>query len=204
MILADIFLICTQGDIIGIFGLNGSGKSTLLKIIFGSIKGDQCFVRINDQVQKRAAYRSQLIAYLPQDGFLVPELFLRECLELFIPKERRQLFFADKHLIKIRNSRVRDLSGGELRYFETKLLLWSSRPFVLLDEPFAGLSPIASESIRKEIKKASETKGIILTDHNFREVHQCVNRILLLDECVLKEVKDPTELRFYGYYEKMD
>ena len=200
-ILADVYLSCFPGDIIGLFGRNGTGKSTLLKIIFGSLKGDRSCIRINGTIQKHGAYRSSLLAFLPQDGYLLPELSLAKCVELLLPKEHRKDFFADKHLFKIRRSKVSEMSGGEQRYAEIKLILWGKAPFILLDEPFQGLSPIVSESVREHIKIASQTKGIILTDHNFREVHKCVNRIMLLNDCYLKEVREPSDLIPFGYYE---
>lgn len=202
VILSDVYLSCSPGDIIGLFGRNGTGKSTLLKIIFGTMKGDRSFIRINGKVQRGAAFRSGMLAYLPQHDFLLPKLTLMKIAELYLPKERRKEFFGDKNLFKIRNSKAGELSGGELRYTEIKLILWCDTPFILLDEPFNGLSPIAAEAIREQINIAAQSKGIILTDHNFREVHKCVNRIMLLHDCYLKEVKDPEELIPYGYYEK--
>lgn len=201
-ILADVYLSCVPGDIIGLFGRNGTGKSTLLKIIFGTLKGDRSFVRINGKVQKGAAFRSGLLAYLPQHDFLLPQLTLAQTAALYLRAEDRQFFFADKLLFRLRHSKVRELSTGELRYLEIKLILWRPVPFILLDEPFNGLSPIVAESVREQIAQAALTKGIILTDHNFREVHKCVNRILLLHDCYLKEIKEPEELIPYGYYEK--
>lgn len=200
-ILSDIYLSCSPGEVIGLFGRNGTGKSTLLKIIFGTMKGDRSFIRINGKVQKREAFLSRLLAYLPQHNFLLPNLSITKTVELYIPKEVKNDFLADKHLFKLRNSKVKELSGGEQRYLEIKLILFSEAPFILLDEPFNGLTPITAEAIRDHIKKASLSKGIILTDHNFREVHKCVNRIMLLNDCYLKEVKEPEELIPYGYYE---
>lgn len=200
-ILADVYLSCVPGDIIGLFGRNGTGKSTLLRIIFGSLKGDRSCIRINGKIQKKAAYRSGLLGFLPQEGYLPNNLSLSECVELLLGKEYRKDFFADKHLFRIRKSKVSEMSGGEKRYAEIKLILWGKAPFILLDEPFQGLSPIVSESIREHIKIASQSKGIILTDHNFREVHKCVNRIMLLNDCYLKELRDPNDLIPFGYFE---
>ena len=97
-ILADVYLSCVPGDIIGLFGRNGAGKSTLLKIIFGSLKGDRSCIRINGKIQKQAAYRSGLLGFLPQEGYLPNNLSLAECVELLLGKEYRKDFFADKHL----------------------------------------------------------------------------------------------------------
>ena len=203
-ILTDVYLCCRPGDIIGLFGRNGTGKSTLLKIIFGTLKGDRSFVRINGKVINGPAYLTRLITYLPQHDFLPHYLTISEVVRSFIPDALYKNFLADRHLFKIRNSKVAHLSGGELRYLEIKLILYSKAPYILLDEPFNGLSPIAAEAIRVHIAECAKTKGIILTDHNFREVHKAVNRIMLLHDGYMKEVKEKEELIPYGYYQPVE
>lgn len=200
MILSDVYLCCRPGDIIGLFGRNGTGKSTLLKIIFGTLKGDRSFVRINGQIQNTPSFLSGKIAYLPQHPFLPGQQKIRQMLDLYLGKERVKEFLADPFLFKSRNLKVGELSGGAQRYLEIKLTLSSPVPYVLLDEPFNGLSPVAAEAVREHIRRNALTKGIILTDHNYREVHKVVNRIMLLDECYLKPIEDPRELIRYGYY----
>ncbi len=200
-ILSDVYLCCCPGDIIGLFGRNGEGKSTLLKIIFGTLKADRSFVRINGQVQKWPAYLSGLVAYLPQHNYLLLNHTVEQLTALYISLENRKLFLADKFLFKYKKEKIKNLSGGEQRYLEIKLILYCSAPYILLDEPFNGLYPLAAEAIREHIAFVSQTKGIILTDHNFREVHKVVNRIMLLDNCSLKEVKSIENLTVYGYYE---
>lgn len=90
---------------------------------------------------------------------------------------------------------------GEHRYLAVKLALYSNTPYILLDEPFSGVSPVVAEQIRKLITEVSHTHGIILSDHNFREVHKVVNRITLLDQGYLKEIQHVEELIPYGYYQ---
>jgi len=81
-----------------------------------------------------------------------------------------------------------------------KLLLYTPAPYLLLDEPFASLSPVANEAIREHIFIASRRKGIILADHNFREVHKTASRFYLLHDGYLHEVHNKKELIPYGYY----
>ena len=76
-VLSDIFIICKQGDIIGLLGRNGSGKSTLLKIIFGALKADHKFVKVNDKQVKSLYDNRNLIQYLPQDSFLPTHITMR-------------------------------------------------------------------------------------------------------------------------------
>lgn len=201
-ILTDVYLSLRKGDIVGLFGRNGTGKSTLLKIIFGTLKGDRSFIRIDGKIQKQQAFRSGKIAYLPQHNFLLPKQTLPELLNLYIPKEQHKEFLADPLLFKQRKEQTRNLSGGTLRYLEIKLILYSKAPYLLLDEPFNGLSLLAAKAVREQITQSAQNHGILLTDHNFREVHKIVNRILLLDQGYLKEIKEPRKLIPYGYYQE--
>jgi ABC-type lipopolysaccharide export system ATPase subunit len=75
------------------------------------------------------------------------------------------MFLSDTFLFKMRNSKIKNLSGGELRYLEIKLILYSSAPYILLDEPFNGLYPLAAAAIREHIIAVSQAKGIILSDY---------------------------------------
>lgn len=200
-ILADVYLKCCRGDIIALFGRNGTGKSTLLNIIFGTLKADRRFVRIDGEVMNGPAFRSGQIAYLPQHPFLPSHLKVSQVVDLCIAPEERKNFMADKILIRLRTSRICEMSTGEQRYLETKITLFSPAPYILLDEPFSGVSPVLAERIRELLTESAHTHGIILADHNYREVHKIANRITLLHDCYLKEVKNVEELIPYGYYQ---
>lgn len=200
-ILTDIYLKCCPGDIIALFGHNGTGKSTLLKIIFGSLKGDRNFIRIDEQVIKGPAFQSGLIAYLPQHPFLPSHLKVSEVVDLCIPPEDKKRFLGDKFLFRLRTSRICEISTGEKRYLEIKSILFNPAPYLLLDEPFNGISPVVAEELRAYIAESSRTRGIILSDHNFREVHKIANRITLLENGYLKEINNRNELIPYGYYQ---
>ncbi len=198
-VLTDIYLRCEPGEIIALFGWNGCGKSTLLHIIFGTLACERKFIRINGKVQNKPAYRSGLIAYLPQHDFLPGNLSVKKVAHLYLSQEDEHLFFDDPCLEYLRETKINELSGGELRYLEIKLILCCPAMYLFLDEPFHGVSHIACEAIRKQIHTVSQSKGIILTDHNFREVHKIANRICLLDQGYLREIQDKNELRSYGY-----
>ena len=148
-ILADVYLKCCRGDIIALFGRNGTGKSTLLNIIFGTLKADRKFIRIDGKVIKGPAFRSGLLAYLPQHPSFPSHLKVSQIAELCIAPEDRKRFFADKILFRIRTSRICEISTGEQRYLEIKTTLFSPAPYILLDEPFSGVSPVVAEQIRK-------------------------------------------------------
>ena len=200
-ILADVYLKCCRGDIIALFGRNGTGKSTLLNIIFGTLKADRKFIRIDGKVINGPAFRSGLIAYLPQHPSFPSHLKVSQIAELCIAPEDRKRFLADKMLLRLRTSRICEISTGEQRYLEIKTTLFSPAPYILLDEPFSGVSPVVAEQLRILMTESAKNHGIILTDHNFREVHKIANRLTLLNECYLKEIKPVEELIPYGYYQ---
>lgn len=200
-ILADVYLKCCRGDIIALFGRNGTGKSTLMNIVFGTLKGDRCFVRIDGKVINGPAYRSRQITYLPQHPSLPSHLKVSQIVDLCIAPEDRKYFLGDRILFRLRTSRICEISTGEQRYLEIKTALFSPAPYILLDEPFSGVSPVVAEQIRELMTESAKNHGIILTDHNFREVHKIANRITLLHDCYLKEVKNVEELIPYGYYQ---
>lgn len=108
-------------------------------------------------------------------------------------------FATDSIINPFLNNQVNSLSGGELRYLEIKLLLSLPSKFILLDEPFNGLSPILAEVIIEMIKQYSKSKGIILTDHDYHNVMDVANKYYLLNDGCLKAINDKEDLINWGY-----
>ena len=200
-VLTDIYLKCETGDIVGILGSNGSGKSTLLKILFGSEKAEQKFIRIDGKIFDKTYKTQGFIAYLPQDSFIPQYMSLASAIKLYLRDDTIvNTFFNDPVLKMLQYKKAQYISGGELRYAEIKLLLsFDDVKFVLLDEPFNGISPLNIEFIKDLIKKSSKNKGIILTDHDYRNVLDVSNRPYLLYDGGLKIIKDKDELALKGY-----
>jgi ABC-type multidrug transport system ATPase subunit len=198
-IVSDVYLKCETGDIIGILGRNGCGKSTLLKIIFGVVSADFKFVRIDGKVQLKAAALFRDISYLHQDSCIPKSLSVKKAVQLSIPKEELLDFYADEMIHNIRDKKTRHLSGGELRYLEIKLALRNPSKFVLLDEPYSGLSPLMGEKINQLILDNSARKGIIITDHNYQNVTSVATQLTLMKEGKLHYLKDKMELVEKGY-----
>ena len=197
-VLTDIYLKCQTGDIIGMLGRNGSGKSTLLQTIFGTLTAEK-FIRINGKVYERPYKTLDQICYLPQHDFLPKQLTIEKIIKLYLDKKELNLFLDDELLRTLRKSKISFLSGGELRYLEIKLLLNSKSKFILLDEPFNGVAPIMVETIKSLIKKASKTKGIILTDHDYHNVLNVANKYCLIYDGGIKEVTEKLDLVKWGY-----
>jgi len=199
VVLTDIYLKCQTGDIISMLGRNGTGKSTLLKILFGTLQADRKFIRIDGKVYNQPYKTINEICYLPQDSFLPKHMSIEKTIELYLGKDKVQNFLEDSILQKLNTSKIAHLSGGELRYLEIKLLLQTDCKFLLLDEPFNGVSPILVGEIKKLILKTSEFKGIILTDHDYRNVLDVANQFCLIYDGGIKKIDDKQELVRWGY-----
>jgi ABC-type multidrug transport system ATPase subunit len=170
-VLTDIYLKCETGDIIGMLGSNGSGKSTLLKILFGSLPAEQKFIRIDGKIFNRPFLTLGEIAYLPQDSFIPQNMTLAHAAKLYLLDDNLvKMFFDDAILDILQYNKASQVSGGELRYAEIKLLMSIDVKFVFLDEPFNGISPINIEAVKNMIRKNAQHRGIILTDHDYRNV----------------------------------
>ena len=157
-VLTDIALTCQPGDIIGLLGRNGTGKSTLLKIIFGTLFTDYKFIRINDEVLTQPFKSKNKIAYLPQDNFLPKNITVNKVVEIYSDDFDQKEFLEDEVLSKVTGTKIGNLSGGESRYLEVKLLLNLDSIFVLLDEPFNGISPLHVELIKTHDSQKILTK----------------------------------------------
>lgn len=196
-ILSDVYLKCNRGDIIGLFGRNGEGKTTLFKIIFGTLKAERAFVRIDGIFATGCAMKTGLLMYVPQYNILPSGMSVNKTIRLTLGKE--QAFLDDDFHKQTGKKTISQLSDGEKRYLSITLALSSHSPYIILDEPFKAISPLWTEKIRENINKVSSTKGIIISDHNYREVNKIANRLMLLRDCYLFPIKDENDLVKHGY-----
>jgi len=198
MILSDVFISCDKGEIVGLVGRNGSGKSTLLKIIFGSLRAESRFVRVNDKIINGLADVKGIISYLPQQNFLPHNLSVKKSLSLMCDKNG-YLFATNHKLIHpLLNKTPHQLSSGERRIVEIFAIIFSSARYVLIDEPFNGVAPILKEEIKAIIKEQSANKGFIITDHDYRNIFDISTRLVLLHDGSTTAIKNREDLaRFY-------
>ncbi len=199
IILSDVYLQCETNDIVGLLGRNGSGKSTFLKIIFGITSADFKFIRINGVMKTKTKELMNDISYLSQDNFIPNNFTVKKAIRLSIGKERIDSFCNDEMIQAIADKKIAHLSGGELRYLEIKLVLENSSKFVLLDEPYNGLSPLMIEKVNQLIVMNSCKKGIVISDHNYRNVISISTRLVLIKNGKLNHLKDKNELIEKGY-----
>jgi len=198
-ILTDIYLKCQTGDIVGLLGRNGAGKSTLLKILYGTLYTDYKHISINRLILNQPYKMKGAISFLNQNNFLPKHLTANEIVQLLNHRLNKKEFFEDSVLSKVSNTKTKNLSGGELRYLEIKIILNLDSKFVFLDEPFNGVAPIHIEIVKELIKAQSKTKGIILTDHDYTNVLDVANKYMILFDGGLKILKTKQEFIDWGY-----
>lgn len=185
----------SQGEIVGLLGPNGAGKTTSFYVVVGLIAPNSGKVYLDDkEITKEPVYRraQQGIGYLAQEASVFRKLSvednIRSVLEMTsIPKaeqrERVESLLQEFGLIKIRKSLGIQLSGGERRRTEIARALAIDPKFILLDEPFAGVDPLAVEDIQFIVSKLKKKNiGILITDHNVQETLSITDRAYLLIE----------------------
>jgi lipopolysaccharide export system ATP-binding protein len=189
-----------QGEIVGLLGPNGAGKTTTFYMVVGFIKPNEGSVFLEkDNITELPMYkRARLgIGYLPQEPSVFRKLSVEDnikaVLEMMpIPKEeqskRLESLIDEFGLEKVRKSKGDTLSGGERRRTEIARALASNPKFILLDEPFAGIDPIAVEDIQTIVfKLKAKNIGILITDHNVQETLSITDRAYLMyDGSILK------------------
>ena len=197
-ILSDVYIGCQSGEIIGLLGRNGSGKTTLFNIIMGVVKAENRYVSIDKKKLINTKEVIQQISYLPQKSFIPKGLTVNKAIELAI--DRQDLKEIKTGILNTYlTRRVAELSFGELRLLELAIVLYNKSKFVLLDEPFSGLSPIFIEQIIQILLLNVKRKGIILSDHNWRSLLRVSNRLVVLKDGKTHHLRSDNELVNYGY-----
>lgn len=190
-----------QGEIVGLLGPNGAGKTTTFYMVSGLVRPNGGDIYIDGtKVTKFPMYRrSRLgLAYLPQEASVFRKLTVEENIYAIMQlikypkaeqKQRCEELLEDLHITHIAKNKGYNLSGGERRRCEIARTLVTNPKFILLDEPFAGVDPIAVEDIQSIILKLHKKGlGVLITDHNVQETLKITERsYLLFDGAILKE-----------------
>lgn len=201
-ILQDIYLSCETGKIVGILGGIGAGKSTLLQIIFGTIKADFQFIKFNNEVITKQSDRQNKIAYSSQQPMFPKNIKVRKLISLFCSPEYIEKLYALNLVQPFLDRSLRNLSGGETKLMEVLIIIYSKAEFILLEEPYSGLSPILTEKLMKIIKEMSKEKGFIISDIQPQHTLDISDEIYVLSDTYLKQIKDLKELQQYYYHLK--
>ena len=190
-----------QGEIVGLLGPNGAGKTTTFYSIVGLIKSNKGAVFLNDiDITSQPMYkRAQMgIGYLPQEASVFRSMSVEDNIKSVLEMtkltkaqqyEKCEQLIEEFGLTKVRKNIGNLLSGGERRRTEIARALATEPKFILLDEPFAGVDPIAVEDIQNIVQKlVKKNIGVLITDHNVHETLSITDRAYLLFEgAVLKQ-----------------
>lgn len=196
-VLSNVYIKCEQGQIVGVLGRNGSGKSSLFKVMFGTLEAESKSVRINSEYIGAMAKSSE-INFLPQDSFMPHNITVQKALSLYgIPKSIILEDYPDLENTFLK--KPDQLSGGELRLIEMLLIIYSNSKFCLLDEPFSGLSPVTIERVKQTLRKITERKGVLITDHLYRHVTALADRMYIIINGRTREMVQFDDLIKYGY-----
>ena len=206
-VVQDISLSIKSGEIVGLLGPNGAGKTTSFYMIVGLVPLDDGRIILDNKDVSRLPIhqRAQMgISYLPQEPSIFRKLTaadnIRAILELQdLSKDalenRLEELLEELHITHIRDTLAVSLSGGERRRVEIARCLASNPSFILLDEPFAGIDPIAVLDIQKTIKFLAEKGiGILITDHNVRETLGTCDHAYIVNEGHVFASGSPAEI----------
>lgn len=203
----DVSVNVSQGEIVGLLGPNGAGKTTSFYQIVGLIQPDEGKIFLGDtEITGLPMYkRAQMgVGYLPQEASVFRQLSVEDNISAVLEmtklskeeqKDRLELLLGEFGLNRVRKSMGNVLSGGERRRTEIARALATDPKFILLDEPFAGIDPIAVEDIQRIVIKLKEKNiGVLITDHNVQETLSITDRAYLLFEGKILKAGNAEEL----------
>jgi lipopolysaccharide export system ATP-binding protein len=213
----DVSIKVTQGEIVGLLGPNGAGKTTSFYMITGLIRPNSGHIFLdNDDITNLPMYKRSRrgISYLPQEASIFRKLTVEENLLAIMEvigikrldrKKRAQELMEELGISHLAKNKGYNLSGGERRRTEIARTLVTNPKFILLDEPFAGVDPIAVQDIQNIVKNLKiKNIGVLITDHNVRETLSITDHAYLLFEGkILKEgnseylANDPEARKLY-------
>jgi lipopolysaccharide export system ATP-binding protein len=207
LVVRGVDLAVRRGEAVGLLGPNGAGKTTVFYMITGLVPADAGHITINGQdVTRLPMYRRARlgIGYLPQEASIFRGLTVEQnimaVLELVEPNRRQRKEQLDELLEEFRITRLRKspsiaLSGGERRRCEIARALASRPVFMLLDEPFAGIDPIAVGEIQQLVRHLTQRGlGVLITDHNVRETLSLVDRAYVIADGQVLTQGSPSEI----------
>jgi len=203
----DVSLSVQSGEVVGLLGPNGAGKTTCFYMIVGLVAADGGDICINDQnithlpIHRRARLG---LGYLPQEASIFRRLTVAQNIQAVLELQdydndeiqaRQDALMEDLHITHIRNNQAISLSGGERRRVEIARALATNPRFILLDEPFAGVDPIAVLDIQKIIRFLKERDiGVLITDHNVRETLGICDRAYIINAGSVMAEGKPDEI----------
>jgi lipopolysaccharide export system ATP-binding protein len=207
VVVSDVSLTVESGEVVGLLGPNGAGKTTCFYMILGLVPVDQGSIRLDGQeVTHLPIYRrSRLgLSYLPQEASIFRRLNVAQNIQAVLELQgledeeietRLENLLDDLHIGHLRESPALSLSGGERRRVEIARALATSPRFILLDEPFAGVDPIAVLDIQQIIRFLKDRGiGVLITDHNVRETLGICDHAYIINQGSVLAFGKPEEI----------
>jgi lipopolysaccharide export system ATP-binding protein len=207
VVVHDVSLEVSSGEVVGLLGPNGAGKTTCFYMIVGLVAADGGRIYIDDrEITRQPIHRRARLglSYLPQEASVFRRLTVQEnvraVLELMdLPEDevgrRLDTLLEELHIAHLRDATALSLSGGERRRTEIARALGTQPEFILLDEPFAGVDPIAVLDIQRIIRFLKERGiGVLITDHNVRETLGICDRAYIINEGSVLAAGRPEEI----------
>ncbi len=213
MVVQDVSVSVDSGEVVGLLGPNGAGKTTSFYMIVGLVPADAGRIEIDGEVITSMPIHLRArkgLSYLPQDASvfrrLTVEENIRAVLELQVNKlgkhlntaqvnEQLERLLEELQIVHIRKSSALSLSGGERRRVEIARALATDPRFILLDEPFAGIDPIAVIEIQRIVRfLKSRGIGVLITDHNVRETLGICDRAYIISEGKVLTSGEPDDI----------
>lgn len=195
-ILSGCYLCCKPGEIVGLLGRNGCGKTSLMKVIFGTLKPQFKHIRIGGKIVSKSFLKG-VVAYLPQSNFLLPFLRVKDVIAACSPNFNT-IEVKEKYAT-ISDLNLANVSGGERRFLECLWILSRPAEYFLLDEPFSEIAPYQVEILQDIIRELGKSKGVILTDHMYQPLLEVSNRIVLMHNNSVYNIKEEDDLVLYQY-----
>ncbi len=206
-VVKDFSLDIKSGEVVGLLGPNGAGKTTSFYMIVGLIAADAGSIMLDDRELRHLPIHERAqagIGYLPQEASIFRKMTVEQNIRAILEireqskaetDRRLNKLLDDLNIARLRHSPAPALSGGERRRVEIARVLAMQPRFILLDEPFAGVDPIAVIDIQKIIEfLKSRGIGVLITDHNVRETLRICDRAYIISDGIVLASGSPEEL----------
>ena len=203
----DVSLEVTSGEVVGLLGPNGAGKTTCFYMIVGLVSADGGNIALDDEEVSHMPIHSRArlgLSYLPQEASIFRKLTVAENIQAILELQsltademanRLDALLEDLSIAHLRDNPAISLSGGERRRVEIARALATKPRFILLDEPFAGVDPIAVLDIQRIIGFLKDREiGVLITDHNVRETLGICDRAYIINEGLVLAAGHPEEI----------
>ncbi len=182
-LLRDVYLRCDIGQVLGVTGKNGAGKSSLLKVLFGAVEPRNKSIRYREKYLHRPYSLRSFIRYVPREGYVFPYLKPSELMAMYgIEGPSLEALMRLAPLSENHDRKFGTLSQGLQKFLQIMVTLYSKAQYILLDDPFAGLSPLFVETLMEHVTYQKQDRGIIIASAQLALLERVSDDILVIKE----------------------